>query len=145
MLARPLTALIGLLAATLGTAAEPATDTSACTWISSISDWHELDRSNLIVWVSRNEPYHLELATPLLDLDGARSIGFVDRDQDGRLCGYGMDEVVVPNSSPFGRSTIVAMTRLDESGLAALAEKFKLKLDEPADKKAIRGRKPTAR
>ena len=111
-----------------------ANDGNACTWFSSIDDWHRLDDRNLIVWASRHEAYHVQLTMPLFDLGSAPSIGFVDHNRDGRLCGFGMDEIVVPRSPVFNSSTIASMTRLDDAGVAALAEKYKVKL-RLADKK----------
>ena len=136
----------GLLATTMAMAAEtPANteaaaskpDSNACTWFSSIDDWKELDDRNLIVWASRKEFYHVELSIPLFDLSTAPSIAFVDHNHDGRLCGFGMDEIVIPHSSVFGSSTIIGMTRLDDDGLARLAEKYHVKLGnrKQADKK----------
>ena len=127
-----------LAISTLAMSAEPTakinttptkTDSNACTWFSSIDDWRELDDRNLIVWVSRKEFYHVELSMPLFDLSSASSIAFVDHNRDGRLCGYGMDEIVVPRSTIFGSSTIMGMTRLDDAGLAQLAEQYHVKLN----------------
>ena len=103
-------------------------DGNACTWFTSIDDWRRLDDRNLIVWASRNEAYLVELTMPLMDLDTAESIGFMDRNHDGRLCGFGMDEIVIPRSPVFNSSTIAAMKRLDEADLAALAQKYNIKL-----------------
>lgn len=141
-IAKPLV-LASCLAITSGWAADnskstPATgDGNACTWISSIDDWRRLDDRNLIVWVSRTEVYHVELTMPLLDLGTASSIGFVDHNRDGRLCGFGMDEVVVPNSPVFGSATIANMNRLDPAALDALEAQYKIKL-RPAQKKATK-------
>lgn len=137
MNARSFLLLIGLSVSTLCLAAEPATkgdtapakpDSNACTWFSSIDDWRELDDRNLIVWVSRKEFYHVELSMPLFDLGTAPSIAFVDHNRDGRLCGFGMDEIVIPRATIFGSSTIMGMTRLDDDGLMQLAEKYHVKL-----------------
>ncbi|MET0658598.1 MAG: DUF6491 family protein [Steroidobacteraceae bacterium] len=103
-------------------------DENACTWFSSIDDWRRLDDRNLIVWTSPREAYHVELTMPLIDLDTASSIGFIDHNNDGRLCGFGMDEIVVPHSPVFNTATIAAMTRLDTTGMQALADQYKIKL-----------------
>jgi hypothetical protein len=147
-IARPL-----LLACVLATStswaakSEPTTNVNdnACTWFSAIDDWRRLDNRNLLVWVSRHEVYHVELTMPLFDLGTTPSIGFVDHNRDGRLCGFGMDEVVVPHSSVFGSSTIAAMTKLDDAGVDALAAKYNIKLrsskktDAPSEKAAGKG------
>ncbi len=136
---------LSLLWASLLTAAEPdksassaaSADNNACTWASSIDDWRELDNRNLIVWASRTEFYHLELSAPLIDLGTAESLAFGDHNHDGRVCGYGMDEVIVPRSSVFGRATIINMTRLDDAGLARLAEQYHIKLKMPKAKQKV--------
>jgi hypothetical protein len=131
---------LSLLWASLLSAAEPAkadapaADNNACTWVSSIDDWRELDNRNLIVWASRTEFYHLELSAPLIDLGSAESLAFGDHNHDGRVCGYGMDEVIVPHSTAFGRATIISMTRLDDAGLTQLAEQYHIKLKPPKAK-----------
>lgn len=126
--------LSGMLLSASALAAEPGTkaaqpaDGNACTWISSVDDWQRLDDRNLLVWVSRNEVYQVELTMPLVDLSTAEAIGFVDHNRDGRICGFGMDEVVVPHSPVFGSATIANMTRLDDAGLQAVAERYQVKL-----------------
>jgi hypothetical protein len=148
---RPLLPIIGLLASSLALAAEPAKPTdpapkandNACAWFASIDDWRELDNRHLIVWASRNEFYELELSTPLFDLGSAESIAFVDHNSDGRVCGFGMDKVVVPHSSISGSSTIIGMTKLDEAGLAQLADQYKIKLRQPKKKAPPEAAKPT--
>lgn len=113
-----------------------AGDGNACAWIRSIDDWRRLDDRNLVVWVSRREVYHVELSMPLFDLNGAATIGFIDHNRDGRLCGFGMDQVVVPNSPVFGSSTIANMTRLDPAGLQALEARYKVRLTPKPKKDA---------
>jgi len=137
-----------MLWTSLGMAAEPAKpaaatkpDGNACAWFNSIDDWRELDDRNLLVWVSRNEFYHLELSAPLFDIGTAESIAFVDHNHDGRVCGFGMDEVVVPRSSMFGSATIINMTRLDETSLAQLADQYHIKLRMPKPKQAAENAK----
>lgn len=128
--------IAALFASTLVPAAEPAkapepttkADNNACAWSSSIDDWRELDNRNLIVWVSKKEYYHVELSMPLVDLGSSDSLAFVDHNHDGRVCGFGMDAVVVPRSTAFGKASIIGMTRLDEVGLEQLAAKYKVKL-----------------
>lgn len=102
-------------------------DENACTWFSTIDDWRALDDRNLVVWASRKEFYHVQLGMPLSDLRYSDSIAFVDHNNDGRICGFGMDEIVIPHSFVFGHSNIIAMTRLDDAGLAALGEKYHVK------------------
>ena len=46
------------------------------------------------------------------------------------LCGYGMDRIVVADSSAAFRtpSTILGMTRLDDAGIAQLEEQYDVRL-----------------
>ena len=76
---------------------------------------------------------------PLPELKFANRLAFVDRNHDGMLCGYGMDRIVIADSS-FGvrtPSTILGMTRLDDAGLAQLEEKYDVRLTRK--KKAATG------
>ena len=139
-LARPLLVTCFLLsaptwAADAKQAQQAKTDENACTWFNTIDDWRRLDDRNLIVWASPREAYHVELSMPLVDLNTADSIGFIDHNRDGQLCGFGMDEIVVPHSPVFNTATIAAMTRLDDAGLQALAQQYNIKLRH-AEKKA---------
>lgn len=65
----------------------------------------------------------------------AIEIAFVDHNSDGRLCGFGMDQVVVPHAPIFASSTILGMTKLDEAGVERLAEQYKVKLGRRPKKK----------
>jgi hypothetical protein len=65
-----------------------------CMRTSLITDWDALDDRNLIVYESRR-PYRVELAQTCSGLDFASVIAFYDRSADERICGYGMDRVIV--------------------------------------------------
>lgn len=128
--------LISTAAAGAETKADAAAkkDTNACAWFSTIDDWQRLDDRNLIVWVSRKEAYHVQLSMPLFDLRSANEIAFIDQNRDGQLCGFGMDQVVVPHSPIFGSSTILGMTKVDDAAIERLAEQYKVKLGKRAKK-----------
>jgi hypothetical protein len=70
-----------------------------CLWTRTITDWNALDDRNLIVYSGRR-PYHVELIQQCLDLDFATVIAFYDRSGDERICGYGMDRVIVDRTIP---------------------------------------------
>lgn len=138
---RPLPVAAGLLSALLALTAGAAMEPTAapaeakkprsdeCVFFRTVYDWQVLDRSNLIIWApSSRTAYHVELAFPLTDLRSAIRLAFIDHNNDGLLCGYGMDKVAVPDSPMRWSSTILAMTRLDDASLAALAEKYHVKL-----------------
>ena len=109
-------------------------DTNACTWFTSIDNWQRLDDRHLIVWGSGNDAYLVELSLPLFDLDTAPSIAFVDHNHDGRVCGFGMDEIVIPHAAVFRSSTIIGMTQLDSAALAAVAKKYHVDLGRQKQK-----------
>ncbi len=107
-----------------------------CVFVRSIYDFKALDRNNLVIWApSRSKAYLVELAMPLPELRFASRLALVDRNHDGMLCGYGMDRIVVANSSFAMPSTILGMTRLDAAGIAQLEEKYDVRLTrKKADK-----------
>lgn len=112
-------------------------DDNSCIFSSTVNNWRALDSRNLVVWApNRKDAYHVTLSFPLHDLRTQESVAFVDRNGDGRLCGFGMDQIVTPNGNFTERSTIQGMERLDDAGLAALAEQYKVKLG-PAKPDAV--------
>ena len=117
-------------------------DDNACTWFNSIDDWRALDDRHLVVWATRKEFYLVELGTPLFDLRSAENLAFIDHNNDGRICGYGMDEIVIPHSVVFGHSSIVGMTRLDDAALTALGEKYHVKLGDKKKRNKSDDKKP---
>ena len=78
-------------------AAESETD---CLRTSLISDWDALDQRNLIVYESGRRPFHVELAQTCFGVDFATVIAFYDRRADERICGFGMDRVIVDRTIP---------------------------------------------
>lgn len=104
-------------------------DDNACVFSRGVHDWRALDSRNLVIWApNRKDAYHVTLGFPLHDLRTEESVAFLDRNGDGRLCGFGMDQIITPNGVFTERSTITGMERLDEAGLAALSEQYKVKL-----------------
>jgi hypothetical protein len=97
--------------ATTGEAGDRAAAASEndCMRTSLITDWDALDDRNLIVYESRR-PYHVEVAQTCSGLDFATLIAFYDRGADERICGFGMDRVIVDRSIPDGCS----ITAVDE-------------------------------
>jgi hypothetical protein len=107
-----------------------------CVFTRSIYDFKALDRRNLVIWApSRSRAYLVELGMPLPELKFANRLALVDRNHDGRLCGYGMDRIVVADSSFAQPSTIMGMSRLDAAGIAELEEKYAVRLTR---KKAVK-------
>ena len=109
-----------------------APDDNACVFSGTISDWRALDDRNLVIWApSRRNAYHVTLGFPLTNLKSEEDLLIIDNNGDGRLCGYGMDQIVISGGAFAEKSTITGMTRLDESGLVALGEQFKMQLIRP--------------
>jgi hypothetical protein len=71
-----------------------------CLRVSLIRDWDALDESNLIVYELGRRPYHVELTQACFGLDFATMIAFYDRGSDARICGYGLDRLIVDRTLP---------------------------------------------
>ena len=136
-----------LLAAPLGGCAETATtddgqDRAAqvrdtdCLRTALITDWDALDERNLIVYESRR-PYHVELARTCTGLDFATLVGFYDRGGDERICGYGLDRVIVDRLIPEG-CTVTAVDELTDEQAADLKRRAE-------EEKALARPRPRAR
>jgi hypothetical protein len=116
------------------TAAEKKPDTSLrgsdCVFFRTVYDWKSLDDHNLVIWApSHRVAYQVYTMVPLVGLNFAMKLGFVDRDHDGQLCGFSRDEIVIADHSFPQRATITAMKRLDDEGIAKLEEQYKVKLN----------------
>lgn len=103
-------------------AAERETD---CIRTSLVRDWEALDDRNLIVYESGRRAYHVELAQSCFGLDFDTMIGLYDRRGDGRICGFGLDRVIVDGAIPEGCS-IAAVDELTEEQ----AEELKLRAEQ---------------
>ena len=133
--------LIAALAVSIGAGASAhattATDKSRigkndCVFASTINDFKVLDRNKMVIWApTRSKAYLVELSMPLPELKFANRIAIVDRNHDGMLCGYGMDRIVVADSSAAGfrtPATIMGMKRLDDAELAQLEQQYDVRL-----------------
>jgi hypothetical protein len=99
-----------------------------CIFSNTIRDWTQLDSSTLIVWgMGRNQAYLVKLSMPLPNI-GPLRLGFIDRDHNGMLCGYGLDQVFSPDPIFRQRSTVLSMKKLDIPALTGLEEQYKVKL-----------------
>ena len=103
-----------------------------CVFARTINDFKVLDRDKMIIWApTRSKAYLVELSMPMPELKFANRIAVVDRNHDGMLCGYGMDRIVVADSSAAGfrtPATIMGMKRLDDTDLAQLEQQYNVKL-----------------
>jgi hypothetical protein len=116
-------AATGPSAATAGDRAALESETD-CLWTRTITDWNALDERNLIVYSGR-QPFHVELSQQCFDLDFATVIAFYDRSGDERICGFGMDRVIVDRTIPESCG-IAAVDELTEEQAEALDERFTL-------------------
>jgi len=104
-------------------------DDNDCIFAGTINNWRGLDSRNLVIWAPNgNVAYHVTLGFALTDLRSTETLGVVDGNGDGRLCGFGMDQIIVTGGAYPEKSTITGMTRLDDAGLAELGEKYKVNL-----------------
>jgi hypothetical protein len=102
-----------------------------CVFARTINDFKVLDRDKMIIWApTRSKAYLVELSMPMPELKFANTIAFVDRNHDGMLCGYGMDRIVVADSSPGFRTpaTVMGMKRLNADDLAQLEQQYDVRL-----------------
>jgi hypothetical protein len=121
---------IGLGAGANASAASTRASKNDCVFTRSVHDFRPLDRSHMVLWGPGRKAYLVQLSFPLPELKFANRLAFVDRDNNGMLCGYGMDRIVIADSG-FGirtPSTILGMTRLDDAGVAQLEEKYDVRL-----------------
>ncbi|HUQ52462.1 MAG TPA: DUF6491 family protein [Gammaproteobacteria bacterium] len=118
----------GLLVGCATTPATTAGDRAAapanadCLRTSLIRDWDALDERNLIVYESGRRPYHVELTQSCFGLDFSEMLGFYDRRGDGRICGYGLDRVIVERAIPESCS-VAAVDELTDEQAVALKER----------------------
>jgi hypothetical protein len=103
-----------------------------CVFTRSIYDFKALDRNKMVIWApSRKRAYLVELSLPMPELKFASRLAFVDRNHDGMLCGFGMDRIIVADSSAAGfrtPATILGMQRLDDAALAQLEQQYDVRL-----------------
>jgi hypothetical protein len=120
-----------LTTAVLGAAAKTIEGSGGndCVFSRTIDNWTALDDRNLIIWAPRRHAYLVELSFPLHSLRYTVDVGIVDRNHDGRICGFGTDRVFVPGNPTFPEdSTILSMTRLNDDLLRALGERYEVDL-----------------
>jgi hypothetical protein len=117
------------MSADAATTGQTRADKNACVVTRTIHDFKALDRNKLVIWApSRRNAYLIELSMPLPELKFAHRLAIVDRNHDGRLCGFGMDRIIVADSSLRTPSTILGMTRLDDESLAQLEAQYDVRL-----------------
>lgn len=93
---------------------------TTCIFFSKLYDWTPINNTNLILWASRTQSYHVQLTPPCQGLRFANGVGFSSRSGSSRrLCT--MDAVIVDNGPGIPeRCLIQEMIELDETSLKAL-------------------------
>jgi hypothetical protein len=109
------------------------TDANDCMFFRSIYNWKVIDDRNLIVWSpSRSQPYVVTLSFPLHSLRFRDALAFEDGNHDGRLCGFGMDGIIVGGSFAQ-RSSIRGIKKLDGTEVGPLEGLYELYSKRPKD------------
>ena len=122
-----LLASIGTAGATSATT--PKKDGNDCVFIRSVGQYRVLDRSNVVIWApGRRDAYLLELSMPLFGLKSAMQVAMIDRDHDGRLCGFNMDRIGVRDFGTPETSSIRSMSKLGDEDIVQLEEKYGVQL-----------------
>jgi hypothetical protein len=92
---------------------------TSCIFFARLYDWTPINDTNLILWGSRTQSYHLQLMPPCNGLRFASGVGFTSKNGERRLCT--MDSVVVDNGPGIPeRCLIRRMIELDAASLQAL-------------------------
>lgn len=125
---------VAILAGTMGvanatSATPPKQNGNECIFIRTVGNYRVLDDRNLVIWApGRRDAYHVELSMPLFSLNSSFQMAMIDRDHDGRLCGFSMDRIGVRDFGHPESSSIRSMTKLDKAGIIDLEQKFKTEL-----------------
>ncbi len=92
---------------------------ASCIFFARLYDWAPINDTNLILWASRTQSYHLQLAPPCNGLRFATGVGFTSKNGERRLCT--MDSVVVDNGPGIPEHCLIRrIVELDDAALQAL-------------------------
>ncbi len=108
-----------------------------CIYSRMVDDFEVIDNRTLVVYApTRKSPYIIELFAPEPGLKFEHSLGFEDRNADGRICAYGGDSIIV--QGPISnRITISSVNKVDpeqvkQLRVAAQEKKTQAKTTMPA-------------
>lgn len=109
--------------------AEPKPHGGDCMFSRTIEDWTVVDDQTLIVWApDRRSPYEVKLFSPGFGLKSAWTIGFLDKDNNGLICDYGRDSVIVRGAPGMpDRIPLRSVQRIDVAQADQLIAKAKVK------------------
>ncbi len=89
----------------------------------SVRDYTVLDDHALILYTSaRSRAYYVEVAGVCHGLRTAFQLGFEDRDE--RLCGFGMDAIIIPDGSFTERCPIGRIHKLEDGDINMVLEHY---------------------
>ncbi|NNF52100.1 MAG: hypothetical protein HKN59_06650 [Gammaproteobacteria bacterium] len=89
----------------------------------SVRDFSVLDDDALLLYTSaRNRAYYVEIAGICPGLNSAFQIGFEDR--DGRLCGFGLDAIILGGGAFSERCSISRIHKLEDGDIARVLEHY---------------------
>lgn len=123
-------------AAEIAAAASKPTEAKGgdCVFSRTINNWEAIDDETLIVWApTRHHPYLVKLWTPAFGLRSEFSVGVQDANNDGQLCDYGRDAIVVRSPGGPERYKVRIVQRLDEAQANALIDARKHKKGETGE------------
>jgi len=89
----------------------------------SVRDFSVLDDDALLLYTSaRNRAYYVEVTAACPGLRSAFQIGFEDR--DGRLCGFGLDAIVIGGGAFSDRCPISRIHKLEDGEITRVLEHY---------------------
>lgn len=110
-------------------AAKPKANANECLFSTTVRDWRALDTRHLVIWgPGTRDAYLVETMSPVNDMRFTENMAFIDGDHNGMICGRGGDQIAVPNSKSSIPTFISSMKRLDDAGLQAVGEQYKVQL-----------------
>ncbi|MBM2853157.1 MAG: hypothetical protein HW417_85 [Steroidobacteraceae bacterium] len=125
LLAIPM-ALLSACAATPPQEEGPRTArTDACVFHSSISGFKALDDSRVILYdgIGNKHAYLAEITPGCFDLSHQSQLAAIDGDGNGRICGYGRDDIAYQQFGRIERCRVLRLEKLTDERLAAVMEK----------------------
>ncbi|HEY7754360.1 MAG TPA: DUF6491 family protein [Steroidobacteraceae bacterium] len=95
--------------------------TNDCIFQSAIRSFRVLDdRHIVLLGFGRRDVYLVELAPACLDVESQSTLGTVDGDRNGQICGYGRDGVSYRQFAQREQCQITAIERLSKARAAEL-------------------------
>ena len=99
--------------------------TDVCVLQSSITGFEALDDSHVVLYdrVGNKSVYLAEILPGCFDLSHQTSLAAIDGDGNGRICGYGRDNIAYHQFGRLESCRVIRLEQLTDERLAALREK----------------------